>query len=40
MREIKCQNCGDIIESGYAVNPEISALCVLCYQEQKAELDL
>ena len=33
MKEIKCQECGDVIESGYAVNPQMSDLCATCYEE-------
>ncbi len=38
MKEIQCDNCGDVITSGYAINPEVSALCETCYKLKTGEL--
>jgi NMD protein affecting ribosome stability and mRNA decay len=38
MKEITCCKCGDPIESGYAINPEVSAICNTCYQEEQDKL--
>lgn len=38
MRDIRCQECGEPIESGYAVNPEVSALCNTCYDRNMSEM--
>lgn len=33
MEEVKCEQCGEIIENGYAVNPQVTNLCASCYDE-------
>ncbi len=33
MKEIKCEQCGEIIENGYAINPQVTNLCAACYDE-------
>jgi NMD protein affecting ribosome stability and mRNA decay len=38
MKPIKCCECGEIIENGYAVNPEVSAICETCYSEKQKDL--
>jgi len=39
MKEIYCSECGDPIQSGYAVNPEVSAMCEVCYKEKEEEFE-
>ncbi len=39
MKEILCVRCGEPITSGYAVNPEVSAICVNCYEDEIAKLE-
>jgi hypothetical protein len=39
MKEITCIECGDVIQSGYAVNPENSAICETCYREKVKEIE-
>ena len=34
---IQCSKCGDEIENGYAINPENSAICNICYDEEAEE---
>lgn len=38
MKDIYCQECGDPIQSGYAINPENSAICETCLHEKEDEL--
>ncbi len=38
MKSIFCTKCGDEIQSGYAVNPENSAICNTCYIEESEEM--
>ena len=33
MKEVKCQNCGEIIEAGFMINPLVSKLCLSCHDE-------
>lgn len=39
MKEIFCSNCGEPINTGYAINPVVSAICGPCYDEKTANLD-
>jgi NMD protein affecting ribosome stability and mRNA decay len=34
MKIIYCCKCGDEIQNGYAINPENSAICETCYNEE------
>lgn len=36
MKPVYCTKCGDEIQSGYAINPENSAICENCYNEETA----
>ncbi len=38
MKPIYCVKCGNEIESGYAINPEVSAICETCYNEEGTKL--
>ncbi len=40
MKPIFCVKCGNEIESGYAVNPENSAICNTCYDEETSNLEI
>lgn len=33
MKEVYCSNCGDPIEQGFAINPEVSTECTACATE-------
>jgi len=39
MKEVKCTNCGEPITEGYAINPQVSALCFSCHDELVEGLD-
>lgn len=38
MKDIYCQRCGDVIQPGYAINPEESDYCQLCADEVEEAL--
>ena len=38
MKPIYCSKCGNEIQSGYAINPETSAICEMCYIEEQEKL--
>lgn len=40
MKDILCCKCGESIEAGYAVNPEESAICNQCYDEEMENSEL
>lgn len=40
MKDIYCTSCSEPIETGYAVNPENSAICNTCYDEAVRESGL
>lgn len=40
MKEVICCKCGNVIEQGYAINPQNSAICESCYNEEVENLEV